>query len=152
MPFPISLSGSIRMSVVRPSDSSVVYVLDALNTALHRQGSVKISRDLKSLSFWPGFWRSRNNVLAVIDRGRLSVQEDKGQIEVRYVVGFHRALVLVTAMVLIGVAPWLLFGKLPFMTGLLYVCMFWLWLFGTNYLITLIRFPRFLRRSIQVDR
>jgi hypothetical protein len=149
MPFPISLSGTIRTSVVHQGDASFEYVLDALKNALHSQGSVKISRDAQSLSFRPGFFRSRNNVLAVIDRGRLSVLEDKGQIEVRYVIGFHRALILVTAMVLVGFAPWLLFGKLPFMTGLLYVCMIWLWLFGANYLISLVRFPRFLRTSIR---
>jgi hypothetical protein len=68
---------------------------------------------------------------------------------VRYVIGFHRALVLVTAMVLVGFAPWLLFGKLAFMTSLLYVCILWLWLFGANYLLSLVRFPRFICSALR---
>lgn len=149
MPFPLSLSGSIHAVTVPYCAASTEYALAALQTALDDQGSVNISREAQSLSFRAGFFRSRNNLRALIDRGHLSVVDNKGQIEIRYVVSFHRAVVLVTAMVLILFAPWLLFGKLPFMTGLFYVCLMWQWLFGANYLIALVRFPRFLRTAIR---
>jgi len=90
----------------------------------------------------------RNNLLGPIGSGDLSVQPEGGGLVVIYQLRFTRLLMTVTVM-LFGFVGFIAFNAHLSSADTVFIfCVFWMWFFGGNVLLALIRFPRWLRRTL----
>lgn len=150
MPFPLSWSGSI----VIPVDAAVLGIeaaLDHVAAALEREKASEVERVGNSVSFRAGLIRfvARNNVLSATDRGTIRVDQAPEGLRVEYELRFVHLLVAATVMAG-GIAA--LVSQRGQADALLPALFAWAWLFGGNFMISIVRFPRFVRRAIEKGR
>ena len=146
MPFPTSLSGAVAVDHV-----TVEQAIDRLERALAQAKAVAIRRDDTAVRFRGGVFRlvSSSNILGPISNGVLEVSPSANGVSVRYRVTFTQLLVIVTLMVGAFLGPFVMTElNIPRAGGLAILAVAWLWLFGGNFVLTRLRFPAFLVRSL----
>jgi len=88
-------------------------------------------------------------ILAPTDKGFIEIAPRPGGALVTYHLSFLRMLLLVSAVVFGVIGLFILSAqKMPLTAKVVVLAVAWLWLFGTQYLITRLRFPRFVRRIL----
>jgi hypothetical protein len=150
MPFPVSITGVIRFSRDAvggaPIDRIAVRIEDLLDAAVAKT----VIRRGNSVAFTAGVFRAvlSSNVLVCLDSGTFDIEDADDEIKITYHASTVQMLIVVTAMLFLMGALMLCLG-LPRLVAVWLLPIGWLWLFGMNYLITSIRFPRWLRRGLQ---
>ena len=95
------------------------------------------------------------NILTQIDKGFIKVSPSADGIVILYKISFRVLLVLVSLLLVVGLGS--IFaskgGAVFSLTGKIAVSIVaWLWLFGMNWLIAVIRFPAFIERVVKQTR
>lgn len=154
MPFPISRTGSITV----PPDADVPrtpeHVLARTREALAERGADRfVERDgrlhFRSPFRWlppGGSW----NILAPISRGWVAAEVRGSGICLRYHLRYTRLVTVASGMVFAVLAVVVLTSSVGDSEPWLLVVL-WLWLCGVNYLISIIRFPGFLRWRLRSE-
>lgn len=149
MPFPISMAGSFYVDVPEASDQDASRLKTAISEWLHEKRARSVSSTARGVSFRVGnsIFTPSWNPLVAISSGEIEIVPQETGIKVAYRLRFTQMLVLVTAMVILFLGPPILTASnLTPMQASLFLLMAWLWLFGGNYVITLYRVPRALKR------
>jgi hypothetical protein len=152
--FPVSVSGSIRVRnlgnpapFVKPATERIVDMLDAAYASDVWPEDAEVR--FKTAFFGRG---SNWNILAPFNSGTLTIEPEDTSLRVRYRLSTVRMLLFVTAAVgLISAIP--AWQELSRGEGLQKAAEIfsagWLWLFGMNYLIGMIRIPIWLKRGLR---
>jgi len=111
-----------------------------------------VAREGPKLTFEVPFFRlvSNLNLLVAIDKGEISVRFDERTLTVVYGVSFKRMLVVVTLMVLC-LGGFMASQGLPWLGAGALVVGSWLWLFGMNVIIFLLRFRFWIKQTVQEE-
>lgn len=156
MAFPLTKRGDVIVSSpterpgLRPEEA-----LSRLEAALEDQQPTELERHGLELRFRSNFFRfvRNSNLLVPVDRGSFVVSEMPAGLRVSYELSFRRTLAVITCMVVY--MGWLLIGdatpKRQWTDVLPELLFMWSVVFGVNYLISTIRFPRFIRRVLAGD-
>jgi len=138
MPFPFSSQGIIFFE-----NADLQEALVAVEGILRKAEAGNISKSESQLDFTGGLFRavSNWNLLIAISSGSIVFRKTEGGVEATYRISFLQMFLFVTALVGLAFSispkePIYIFGVM------------WLWLFGMNYLITIIRFPSSLRAAL----
>ena len=154
--FPLTKRGDVIVSSpperpgLRPEEA-----LSRLEAALEDERPSELERHGLELRFRVNMFRfvGKSNLLNPVDRGSFVVSEMPDGLRVSYDLSLRRMFVVATCLAillgafLVGVASPKPQGR-GVLAGLLYV---WGGLFGVNYLISAVRFPRFIRRVLAGD-
>lgn len=146
MPLPFSVTRSLTISGVSDPTSAT----DRLERGLEKLKARRITRRGPIVDFRGGMFRpvSNHNLLVAINTGRLQVEPYHSGVRVSFRLEFLQIFWMVSAMVLGFLGPFVLSSSnLSWGEAALVLLGFWLWLFGGNVLITLFRFPRWIRRT-----
>lgn len=126
-----------------------------LERALHNLKAKRVTRVGPQIQFTGGIFRvvSGTNLLAAIDSGELFVEPSAKGLAIGYRLQFTQMFLIVSVAVLGFFGPPVMMA--PNLTpveaaALLFVA--WLWLYGGNVILTLIRFPRWIRRTLAYER
>ncbi len=100
--------------------------------------------------FYVRFFRlvMNTNLLCPIDSGAINAEVDGDAIKISYRLHTVRLCVIVTGMALAAVA-FSLSGSVDLVTAAGVGLLAWLWLFGANYLVALVRFRWFVRECVR---
>jgi len=117
--------------------------------ALERERASQVRTNDLSVEFRANFFRpvSNWNLLVPVDQGIFTVSGHAGALVIDYQLSFRRMLIVVTSITG-GVAGLMLLDPATSLQGPVLVGIGWCWLFGVNYAIACMRFPRFIRRAI----
>src|ERR1700694_3862198 len=146
MPFPISISGSVAAR-----DLTVDQAVDRLEVALAGVKAGALQRVGCAVHFRGGAFRlvSNWNILVPISTGVLEVRSQEDGVSVWYRASFSQLLLVVTLMVAAVFGPAVAMSAQLTVLGRVGVLLvLWSWLFGTNFVLTYWRLPRFLARSL----
>lgn len=88
------------------------------------------------------------NLLVPISKGVLKISKEGANVSVRYYIEYTDLLILSTLIVLLMGGIFMLASGADVKEGLLFVVASWLWLFGGNLIITMFRFPAFIRKTL----
>lgn len=121
-----------------------------LELGLEALRAKRIERHGPLLYFTTGMFRavSSTNLLVAVNAGRLRVEPHHAGLRVSYSLEFVQMFWISSIMVLGFFGPFVLSSSnLTWGQGALILFGFWLWLFGGNVLITVSRFPSWVRRT-----
>jgi hypothetical protein len=121
-----------------------------LAAGLTRVRASTIAREGSCVLFYVRFFRlvMNTNLLVPIDSGAINAELDGAAIKVSYRLRTVRFCIMTTAMALAAVAV-TLSASLDLHTAIGIGFLAWLWLFGANYVIALVRFRAFATRSVR---
>lgn len=150
MPFPISYSNTMilnRKKYQANPDALVRSVLVCLQVA----EASKVNSDGNIISFKGGVrFVNSFNILLPITFGKITVNVVGDEIHIQYLLKFTQLLTLAVTAISIFFIPILLIKtELNLMEIVVIIFFCWLWICGTNYLVTILRFPRFLKKCIR---
>lgn len=145
MPFPVSMSGEVRVACGSPERAE-----RSLASALEAEGAVRQQSTGNVIEFRGGIfrWVPSWNILGPISSGSVEVLARAGGVVVRY-----RLRLLQACVVALALTAWLFLGieilgdEGPAWGHLYRYVLAWLWLVGGNYVLLRWRWPRFLVRS-----
>lgn len=153
MPFPLSHTGQLEISYVNRSIESII---TSVQDGLEKVNAINIVRNEKDISFSGGFFLSISSwhILTAISFGKISVRNLNNKISIKYYLNFRVFLIVSLILILGLLAPISFFYSNPAMpleklVWVIYLILGWLFLFGGNYLITIIRFPCFIQKIVQ---
>lgn len=148
MPFPFSRRDeiSLPLTVASLSDADVIA---RLSTAIASHAAARVDAAEDTLHFQvPLSWMmSKWDILAYVDRGTLSLVRRGGERRLAYAISLKRSVAIGTALV-VGVFGILAFVFTDPIRAVCLVVGMWLLLVGSVYPLTVLRFPRFLRRTL----
>ena len=147
MTLPFKVTRSISFEGI----SDPLFVVDRLERGLESLRAKQIKRHETDLEFAGGIFRPvlGQNLLSAVDFGRLEIEPYQAGIRVTYHLRFVQVFFLVSLMVLGLLGPAVMAAShISFGNGLLILAASWVWLLGGNVVITLHRFPRWLRATI----
>jgi hypothetical protein len=142
MPFPFSSSGTIEITTHEAA--SLKPIVSAVENAIRDSKPTNLSVKDGVISFRAGAFRLVNggNQLVSIGSGEIRFSQRDELVLIDYRISFVHMFIFVS-----------LFFGLPYVflpqAHLEFSVAGWLWLFGGNYLLTLYRFPRFLRAAAE---
>ncbi len=147
MPFPLSSQGTILSET-----TNLPEVVAAIEAVLRQAKPSKISATTTRIDFRGGLFRlvSNWNLLVPIGSSRIEFRQRDRTVEIRYHISFVQLFVIATMLVIFifGVLPMISSGERTFF--LVYsLGLIWLWLFGLNYFIAVLRFPAALRNALE---
>jgi hypothetical protein len=145
MPFPFSNSGTIE--VISHEAASIQPIVLAIENAIRDSKPTSLRLNDGVLTYRAGVFRFVNNWnhLVSIGSGEIRFSQQGELVLIHYRISFVQMFIIVSVMV------GLVFGFVA-QAPLGSIVLGWLWLFGGNYLITLYRFPRFLRAAAEKAR
>jgi hypothetical protein len=148
MPFPLTALGTVTVPCDDPNE--IERFIRSVQRALGNVEATKIHRDGQSIHFHAGLLPSWNLLTAVTD-GDLTFSHEPDGLKIAYRITFTQTLVIISVMV----TTLLVFGvimakEMPAPSMLFFIPIGSLFLFTPSYLITIFRFPRFLRRSVNL--
>jgi hypothetical protein len=147
MSLPFSFSGRVEVDARHDVNGAAL----RLERGLEILKAKRIDRTESQIRFKAGYARlvSNTNLLAPISSGELAVQPKGGGLVVVYRLRFTQMLVFVTVMVFGFFGPSLLnAANRSKGQAVVYLFGMWMWLFGGSVVTTLIRFPRWIRRTL----
>jgi hypothetical protein len=146
--FPIS----IKDSIVIPLDTttSTQDILEALRKKIESLEPHILTVEGNTLRFETRlFDRMGNyNLLRPISEGQISVNLSTGVAVIDFKLSFEDMVGAVSVLVAIMAIPVFNAPNLDMLGESLILTAAWLWLFGGNFIITAIRFPRFIHRAL----
>ena len=147
MPLPFSFSGRVDVGPQHDAKGAAL----KLERGLEILKAKRIDHTGLRIHFTTGFARLvlSTNLLAPISSGELLIQPKSGGLVVVYNVRFTHMLVGASVMVFFFFGPFVL--SAPNMSSAQAVALLvgaWMWLFGGNVVLALIRFPRWIRRTL----
>lgn len=161
--FPLSVSGSVRLKLasaptensIRAAVARIADMLDEKSTTSARAADCVIVEGNVITIRMPWFritwgW----NILAPFNAGRVEVSGGNDAITVRYAMSTVAMFIFTTLPLVAALAltSWAKPDTLSAIRSFLpWFGLAWLWIFGMNYLIAMIRFPLWLRRGIRRD-
>lgn len=114
-----------------------------------------ITRQDGSIAFTAGIFRfvTSWNVLVAINYGKIVVKDAGPVVRVSYFASTIEMLILTTLMLCI-ISVWVIHNDskgvtFPAQHPLWFAALGWFWLFGANYLLAALRFPRWLERGLR---
>ena len=156
MPFPLTISGSVRFQRKGTALESAEQVGARVVASLEKASASSVTREGTTVRFTVAMFRfvSSWNILVPFDSGTLEIEDCGQAIRIRYSNSTKRLLVGVSLLcgvplVLISTSAalnghGLLPSALPFTFA-------WAWLFGGNYFVAAFRFPRWLKRKLECE-
>lgn len=149
MPLPFSFSGRVELTSSAGPDLAEI-ALGKLEKALWDLKATRVNRSGWQLHFTVRFfrWVERSNLLGPVERGELWLEPSHSNLVVFYRLQFTRLLMLISAGLCIPLG-FLLYQGASIRIVPWFLAIGWLWLFGVNVAITLIRFPRWIRRTLK---
>jgi hypothetical protein len=153
---PVALPWSWRagFSIVVPSDgvAEAEPLLDAIQEALRHEKASSITRVEDGVAFHVDMFRfvPSWNILTPFDGGAVWVHARRDSVDVEYEVSLRRLFWITTIMVPLFFGTFLVaVSHFPTVAALPIVGAGWLWIYGGNALIGLLRFRSFLRRALR---
>lgn len=136
---------AIPKGVLAPQDAA----LSGLAAGLERVRASTIAREGSWVLFYVRFFRlvMNTNLLVPVESGAISAEVDGAAIRISYRLRTVRFCVIVTAMALFA-AMAVYSGDHNLIRAAGMGLLAWLWLFGANYLVTLVRFRWFVKRCV----
>lgn len=148
--FPVSIDGEFALST---DPQQIDLVLDGIVSALRGKGSTDVERQGNSVVFRAGFLHTSGignwNILLPVGSGRIDVIDEDG-LRVRYRLSTKELLSVVSALLVFATITPIARGADP-KSALGYLVIGWLWLFGANYLLGLLRLSHFMRQAATVN-
>jgi hypothetical protein len=140
----------VRIAIPNGHPAPQEAALAGLAAGLERVRASTVKREGPWVLFYVHFFRlvMNTNLLAPIDSGAINAEVDGDAIKIAYCLNTLRICVLTTAMAL-GAVLVSLSGNLDLMRAAGIGLVAWLWLFGANYVIALVRFRWFVTRSVR---
>lgn len=149
MPFPLSYSTTFIMNKDR-YHIKMSAVVRSILMCLQKEEASEVCND-KNVILFKGGIRFVNsfNILLPITSGSITINEIDREMHVDCKIQFTQLLILSITVILIFFIPIFLFKtNFNFIRIFCTIIFIWLWLFGLNYLTTIFRFPRFLKKCI----
>ena len=150
--FPLDNRGEMMWNLPVEADvqTEQVKILDAIVEELKAQKATSFSVIGNRVVFKGGPFRfvSGWNVLFSISSGYIEASPAKGGLLVSYYLSFGQLLIVASVLCFIFGLDLLRDKSLPMIGKLVLPFLALLFLFGMNYLLTVIRFPSFLRQSL----
>lgn len=153
MPFPVSHSTTLTLKREKCRATAGTLIRNIL-TGLQDEHVAAAHNVANSIYFKGGFgFLGSWNFLLPVSSGTILVQEQGGKVYISYKLKFKKFLVVAGMFVLACIGAVLLmqtdYDGIEVAQTLLLA---WLFLFGGNYLLTVLRFPWFIRKSIRSGR
>lgn len=129
------------------SISDPVVALNRVAAHLRVDGIDRYDLTADKLTFDVGFFRGpgQHHPLAMVTRGVVWACPSPAGVELQFQVSLVQAFWIVTAMVVGWFGPFVLGAwNVGWRAGLPILAGFWLWLYGVNMAITMVRFPKWL--------
>ena len=128
-------------------------IIDEFEEQLYRLRVKNIVNSTNSISFNAGPFRLMSGMnfglLSCITKGEIVIHKYNNSLSAKYDIRFTEILILVTLVVSLIIGPLLLLDPaINIIEALLILGVSWMWLFGGNVVITIIRFPLFVRKTI----
>lgn len=148
--FPLTIDGSMRIAIPRGHPAPQEAALAGLAAGLERVRASTIQREGTLVLFYVRFFRLvlSANLLVPIESGAIRAEVEGDSIRLSYCLRTIRLCILTTAMAL-GAVMVACFGNSDFARAAGIGLLAWLWLFGGNYLIALVRFRWFVKRCVR---
>ena len=153
MMFPVDYRAQVSWNDITADEQRFIdQLLLTFSNRLDALMAGTVAREGPKLTFEVPFFRlvSNLNLLVAIDKGEISVRFDERTLTVVYGVSFKRMLVVVTLMVLC-LGGFMASQGLPWLGAGALVVGSWLWLFGMNVIIFLLRFRFWIKQTVQEE-
>jgi hypothetical protein len=143
-------TGTVVVPVYSPAD--LERVIGAIEQAIRAAKPTAIFRRDGEITFHAGCFRvvGNWNQLIPIGVGQLRFSPQENRVEIFYRISFFQFFVVTAILTLIvfGLVPWMASGmKATPPIGV--ILLLFLWIFGGNCVITLFRFPHFLKKAAE---
>jgi hypothetical protein len=151
MSLPFSFAG--RVVVAEQSDVSLAAL--KLERALDDVGAKQVKRVGHQIRFTGGIFRavSGNNLLLAIGSGELSLEPSGTGLAIAYHLRFTQMFLVVSIAVIAFFGPPIVGApNLTPVEAAALLSLAWLWLYGMNVLLAVIRVPRWIRRTLVIER
>lgn len=146
MPFPFSYSKTLVFKKERLQVEAKTLVRNIL-VGLQKKEADRAHNIANTIYFKGGGFVGSLNILRSISSGKIMVEEQGYEIHVRYKLKFTQLVVYITVVIPIFFGTVLITQtNLGFLEITSFIIFAWLWLVGGNYLSTIIRFPRFIKK------
>lgn len=152
MTFPFTHSKAINISDLDLPDE---VILAKIKRGLLKGKAKDIIQNSNIVSFRGGIFRfvRNTNILIPITYGEISLHQSSNAKILNYSLNFSQLLATVTIMVFCFIVPFAFinFQNTEHNNGFFLVIaapIMWLWLFGMNYVLTVFRFPSFIKKII----
>lgn len=152
--FPVSLEGSVHFAPgVRLNADTKKAVVNRIVDMLDEADASSVTTEGYLVRFTVDLRRPVGNwnILVPFNGGTIAVEAETERVRVRYDLNTKRILIFVTGAVA-ALGAFMVFAhpeKYGPLTVLPYLIPGWLWLFGMNYVTSMIRVPRWLRRGLR---
>ena len=143
--FPFSFGGTIEI----PLESDSKRIISTLTERIKAEKPSEITSIQSRITFSGGFFRlvGNWNLLVSISYGVIDIAPANNKLLVSYKLWFTELLVFVSLMA--GVAAFVVFATGSADQNFGIVAKIWLWLFGGNFILTIVRFHSFVRSAIE---
>jgi hypothetical protein len=155
MTFPISITGTISLPKETSDLRGVEEVCGQVENLLESARASTITRQDGSIVFTAGIFRfvTSWNVLVAINYGKIVIEDAGSVVRISYFAGTVQMLIIVTLMLGI-ISVWVIYNDpkgvaFPAQHRLWFAALGWFWLFGGNYFLAALRFPRWLERGLR---
>jgi|SRR5580698_4430020 hypothetical protein len=154
--FPINISGSIRLRGLGNPAPFIKSVRERLVDMLDAAGAAEVSSEDDAVrfktAFFPGGPGGNWNILAPFNAGTLQIEAEDMSLRVHYRMSTVRMLLAITGILTLLTSAWIIANLSSAGTWLEAVkiaSLAWLWMFGLNYIIAMIRTPLWLKRELK---
>jgi hypothetical protein len=155
MTFPISITGTILLQKETSDLRGVEEVCGQVENLLESARATIITRQDGSIVFTAGIFRvvTSWNILVAINYGKIVVNDAGPIVRISYFASTVEMLILATLMLCI-ISAWVIYNDpkgvaFPAQHPLWFAALGWFWLFGANYFLAALRFPRWLERGLR---
>jgi hypothetical protein len=155
MSFPISITGTISLPKETGHLRSVEELCGQVEKLLESARASTITRQDGSVVFTAGIFRfvTSWNVLVAINYGKIVIEDAGSVVRISYFASTVQMLIIVTLMLGI-ISVWVIYNDpkgvaFPAQHRLWFAALGWFWLFGGNYFLAALRFPRWLERGLR---
>jgi len=153
MSFPLSYANKIEV-LFDAKNHAPENLLRSIISSLKKVKASNIRNDQNRITFSGGILRFVMgwNILCAISSGEITFEKNNDKLSLNYHLKFTEMFVIVTIMVLGFMGPFIFQARnlSPFPKIIILLFM-WLWLFGGNYLLTIFRFPGFIRKMTDIN-
>ena len=151
MSFPLNYQGKITCDCKTEltSDQFQLHFLREMADAIvEAKGGVSVNGN--RVAFTGGLFRfvSNWNILVPITRGYVETNEIGDELIVSYSINFHQLLAMMSIFIVV-VLSFLAIGEEPIGIEYAIPVFIYLFVFGLNYLLTIIRFPAFVKQVLK---
>ncbi len=150
MSFPNSNVNRIILNKETSSYKTLDCVRRSLLIGIQKAKPVTADNNGYTIEFTGGLGvMSSFNIFLPISSGTINIKKHQNEIHIEYVLKFTQLLIIVSIVVPVFFGPILIMVAGFNVQTVAFLAFAWLFLFGLNYVSTIIRFPRFIRKQIK---